>query len=297
MNQATGRLAALLVGLALAAAGCAPSGDGKAKAKVADSAKGDGGKDGTKQGPPDHPEPQAFVGTFLKALGEGKAGPEMLTAAFKKKIAQPRAGNEEDKKLGYNARALESFLDKAGAGRFEELKMGQAAAGPYFFGTVTSAAGRPEKCLIRLASESGGWKVDWFHRSTAKGTDYDAGADPEAAGASLTAHEFLENLLGGDLHLAEAALSRDWKVRNYGSNTPSDADLGYNQSLVLQKLRGWKGDFGEFTLTRQDAVVAGKPATFTGELTDAAKKVKKAFTLTASKGENGEWAVDEFKIQ
>src|SRR5215208_3951029 len=140
----------------------------------------------------------------------------MLTDDFKHTIARPRPGNEDDKKIGHSPIAVESFLRKAGEGKLDTMVSGgKVGSGHFFVGHVVSGAGQREGLLIRLvpADDAGGWKVDWFHRTTAKGPPATEGsANPEA---TLVAHQFLENLLGGDPALAEAMLARSWKVREY----------------------------------------------------------------------------------
>jgi hypothetical protein len=283
----------LLLGVLLLASGCSSS-SGTPKVKVGDT---NPKRDDTESGPAGAPAPQEFVGTFIKALGEGKATADMLTPAFRRQIARPRPGNEEDKQLGYNPIEVESFLRKAGEGRFEIGRAGAPGPGPFFYGNVTSAAGVKQVYLIRLAQIEGAWRIGWFHRTSAVGPAYDEGnPGPALLGAALTAHQFLENLIGGDLRLAEAVLAKSWKVREYESKTPSDVDLGYNQALVQQRLRGWKNNFASFTITKRD-FAAGKPVTFAGDLMDGAKKEKRTFTMKVGQGEGGEWFVEEFEVK
>lgn len=292
MNRALG---ALLLGALLAAAGCSSStGTGQPKVKVGGDDQGAGDKQAP--GKPDAPE---FVGNFLKAVGEGKvtAAAEMLTDDFKRTIARPRPGIDEDKMRGYNLGAVESFLRKAGEGKLDTMVSGgKVGSGHFFVGHVVSGAGKSEKLLIRLvpADTEAGWKVDWFHRTTAKGPQATEGSAPPEA--TLAAHQFLENLLGGDPALAEAVLAHSWKVREYGSKNPSDADLGYNRALVLLKLRDWKGPFTEFTIAKREA------AAFEGELIDPATKQTKAYVLRVGQEKAGadrgdRWYVVDFEVK
>lgn len=298
-EQRVGGWALLFAVTITTVAGCSRStgtGNAKVKVKAGDS---HGVVDGSSTGS-NKLRSDEFASNFLKALSAGKADPELLTVSFKKKIARPRPGNEDDRKIGYNPLAVESYLKKYGEGAYDEHRSNnQTTSGPIFFGKVKAAGGQSELYVLHLvpSDEASGWKIDWFHRTSAKGPAYQPGAQStEINGAMLAAHLFLDNLLGGELLLAESLLARSWKIDNYGSKNPSDAELGYNQALVLQKLRGWKNNFNEFSFSKHEAA-AGNPAIFEGVLTNAASKEMKAFTFKVIKGEGDEWFVDAIDIK
>src|SRR5437763_15370595 len=64
--------------------------------------------------------PDQFIHDILTGLNKGKASPEWLTTAFMKKIARPRAGNEEDRKLGYDPERVTEYLAKIKSGTYPE---------------------------------------------------------------------------------------------------------------------------------------------------------------------------------
>jgi hypothetical protein len=246
-------------------------------------------------------KPQAFMflGDFLKALREGNASPDQLTLAFKKKIARPDLKDESQQKLGYNPRKVEEFLSKAGSGTPGPMLPGQSASGPFFYGSFKTASGQPDYCLIRLvpSNDPVGWQVDWFHRSSAKGPHLVAGDPvPELLGAQLVAHEFIENLIGGDLTLAEAVMSLPWKRDLYWSVSESNKDQGYDSKLLQQKMLEWRNGFVEFTITRRQLAL-GKPAEFEGALINGAKQNnRRSFSLVVNKDASGEWVVESLSI-
>ena len=304
------RLVGLLVMLAVIAAGCAPSkGTGTATGKGPPTLKIAGpenkevrvdNKEVPIVEPPGKVAAPQFVGNFLRALGESKANDDLFTFAFKKKLARPRFGNDDDKKLGYNPLAVDAFIAKIGQGKYDDtLSFWKAASGPFFFGHVKTAAGEMENYFLGLVSSNApaGWKIDWLHRTTAKGPPYtteDPG--PELIGANLAAHCFLENLLGGEIALAEATIAQAWKEDKCWGKTPSTAEIGYNPALLVQKFKEWKADAVEFAFVKRE-VAAGKPAVFEGLLLDASNKPLKDFTLKVSKNANSEWLVEEIEIK
>ena len=254
---------------------------------------------GSSPAPVTKPSPQEFVGNFLKAAGEGQANADSLTLAFKKKIARPEQNDAAQQKLGYNPNKVEEFLKKASYGNPEKaLDLGQADSGPFFHGSLKTAGGPVENCLIRLipSDAAAGWQIDWFQRTTAKGPAYTLeNPGPDLIGAMLAAHEFLENLLGGDLTLAEAVMSNAWKRDLAWSTTDSNKEQGYDSKLLQNlKLKPLKQNFTEFSFRKREAAL-GKPAIFEGDLMSADGKETKPFALKAAKNETGEWVVEDFK--
>jgi hypothetical protein len=245
------------------------------------------------------PQPFEFLGNFIKALREGHASPFQLTVAFRKKIARPDLKDPTQQKLGYNPRKVEEFLTKAGKGTQGAFLEGQSASGPFYYGSFKTSTGDTDYCLIRLkpSTDPEGWQVDWFHRSTAKSPNLTAGnPTPDFMGAQLVAHEFIENLIGGDLTLAEAVMSLPWKKELYWSVAESNKDQGYDSKLLQQKMLEWRDGFVAFTITRR-SLIPGRPAEFEGELINMAKNDnRRTFTIVVNKDTNDEWVVESLKI-
>jgi hypothetical protein len=292
-----------MAALAIVAGGCSgkssPSADGKNPTPL-NVQVGPNGSSGKQAGSNDAtPQAVVFVGNFLKALREGNASSDQLTLAFKKKIARPDFKDEAQQMLGYNQRKVQEFLTRAGTGTLGAFLEGQSAAGPFYYGSFKTAAGQPEYFLIRLvqSNDQAGWQVDWFHRSTAKAPHLvDGNPGPELIGAQLVAHEFIENLIGGDLTLAESVMNLPWKRELYWSVSDSNKDQGYDSKLLQQKMLEWRNGFVEFTITRRQHAL-GTSAVFEGELVNQAKKDnRRTFSLVVNKEANGEWVVKDLKI-
>ena len=251
--------------------------------------------------------PQVFYGDFIKALFEGNAVPDQFTPAFLKKIARPDPKDEEQLKLGYNKRKFFDFLDRmrVGAPPNTLIMEEKCAEGPFFYGVFRSPLGKEEGWLIRLVradKQASGWQIDWIQRSTAKGPSWnDKSLGPELIGAQLALHEFLENLLGGDLTLAEAAMSTAMKVDWAYSSADSFKDQGYDsaflQNLRLLPLRNGFMDFTIASRIRKD--VNGKAAVLiAGELINVAKKNEtKKYEMAIAKSKDGDWLVEDFKVR
>jgi hypothetical protein len=245
---------------------------------------------------------QELVGQFLQSLNSGEANSDLFTLNFKKRIAKPQLNNEDDAALGYNKDKFDVFLKKINVepgspNKYkEEFAFVDATEGPYALGEFRPKTGRPEGYLIHLvaAEAPSGWQIDWFQRSPVF-IPYVEKLKPEVAGAELAVHRFMENLLGGELLLAEATLSQSWKVKKYWSVTKSDADLGYNPSLVQRQLTEWRSTYPEYGITSRD-FAAGKPPVFEVIALDAQMNPQKIFGLTVKKEASGEWVVDDVVV-
>jgi hypothetical protein len=237
-----------------------------------------------------------FIGEFMESVNKRQVSPDQLTASFKRMIAPPR--DEAARKIGYDSTQLDKYLKKTCAGAFSDsFRLVQTSNGPWILGELKAAGGVTEAYGVHVvpSSEPGGWRVDSFYRSTVSYPHVENVANPELAGAELAAHCFMDNLLGGDVRLAAAVLSRAWKVREYPSKNPSDVD-GYNEAMVLAKLpRDWKGNFSEYAVDPKIEFDAGKPVIIAFAL-DSEKKPKKTFILTFAKESSGEWFIDDIKI-
>ena len=96
MRQAISPIAVILpLGIALAFAGC--------RSKTTEPPKLAVGKNATvqKPGEPDPAEQRTqFIGNLLESLNNRSVDAELFTPSFKKKIARPRHGNDDDKQAG-----------------------------------------------------------------------------------------------------------------------------------------------------------------------------------------------------
>jgi hypothetical protein len=194
---------------------------------------------------------------------------------------------------------MEEFLQKINTGEYSStFTFLPSTEGPYVLGDVATKAGGKEGYFIHLVPAEGSkdWQIGWFHRSKAASPIVTDVPVAQLVGAQMAAQRFMDNLLGGNLPLAEAALAASWKILEYPSKAPSDADRGYNQSLVLQKLRGWQGDYAGYAFADRQ-LTPGKPATFVIVALDAKSNVKKSFALKVEKGPGNEWFVGEVEVE
>ena len=288
-----GRLLALAVGVAglalLAATGCkGPRGTGPASAP-----SGPGGPGVKNAGPPEAKDQPAlqFAEGFLQAVGEGKAKADQLSAAFKKQIAPPR--NDAEKKAGYSEELAQAWLDRQGgkgAYRVAERDFGKDGDWGQFRGGAPGK-GLPEFFSLRVVkTQADGWKVDWFSRSPVA-ANAPAADSPELAAAQFAGRAFLDTMLGGNPTLAEAAMSREFKMELAGSDLPSYKELGYNPGFLHAKLKTMKGSFMRYSITAQELSAGKDSATFQGELIGPKNK---PFTMKVGKS-GDRWLVTELK--
>lgn len=266
MMRRTTRGLGLLMGLALVA-GCkdtaatfrSTAGPAQATPSTAGVAVGD-------------PSPgRAKAEEFLKALSEGKATPDDLTAAFRKTLSQPKAEDADAD--------VKKFF-----GQFEKLTVEDVTETA--IGTATVLRGRAKTpgtvnafCL-RVVREGDGYKVDWLHRADR----FLAGsapktADSELAAAADAARNFVETLVGGDLRQTQALMAPKWT-----------ASLG-EPGFVIQKLRSWRGETVAYALPAADLV--GDTATVTAELEANGQKTTYRVTLKKDAA-TGRWLVEDF---
>ena len=239
---------------------------------------------------------QDYLGKLLGILNDGKLTAEMLTPSFKSKVAPSRANNDDDRRLGYDPRRLDEFLKKVNVGGYEsEFNFLPSATGPFIGGAAKSSDGSKESFVIHLVPvDSGdGWRVNWLHRSKARNNSSPADPGLQLAGAPMLVQMFADNLLGGDLLLAEALLADAWKKSEYPD---ANAEKGYNQALVQQKLRGWQDGNLDYIYACPEYVI-GKPAQFEIVVLDAKNMVKKAFALKVAKATTGDWLIEEIETK
>jgi hypothetical protein len=277
-----------------ATGGCNPASTGSGKAAPALNASGQPDGQNPQAG---RPQPVEFLGGFVKALSERKVSPDSFTAVFKEKLARPKYMNEQHEKLGYDPDKFNRFLEKAAAGGFDGVEAIPSATGTYF-ASMGKKAGKAENCVIRLVptDDAAGWRVDWLHRSATVAPVFrDDGLTPLQMDARIAAIAFLSTTLDGQFDLAEALMTNRFKTDLAFSTTDSNKKLGYDSALLQNvKLREWKGNSVEFTITKQE-IAEGKPAVIAGERIDAGMLNRKPFTLTLTKEANGQWLVDKFE--
>ena len=314
------RPAGVLVGLAVALAGCGKPAPPKSADPPAD-AKGDG----PKPGPADKgAAPQGVASPKAPAGGPGPVGPTdpaqlaaetfvadlraavgtdagmapllpRLTPDFLKVIGKP-VTFAADKDQGYSPTAAGGWLLRA-TGYLAAVgpPTGYAAGGPAVFaGSSNTGAGR---YLVRLAPAAGGWKVDWFGLGTAKTADLKGGS-PEEAAKEFAALAFLDAVTAGDqapsrddrLPLVAAAITprlRAARAEPFGQ----DKDRGYdfNPGALARAVGGWGVDGAE---------AYARTPTADGYAVEVTKggQVKK-FALKLTKGPAGGYLVDEFTPQ
>jgi len=237
----------------------------------------------------------SFVQEFLQSLMAGKANPDVLTVSFMKRIARPRPKEMKDEELGYDPSKVTDYLKKMGRGKYADaFSLIDTASGPFIYGRVTNEAGATEGFVLRLVPVDSTWKIDLFYRSRFVTDTY--GVDnpgTDLIGAQLAAQCFIENLLGGELLIAEALLSRSWKVDKCWSKVDPE---GYSPQLVQLKLSEWRGNYSAYSFVKRN-VAPGKPAEFEIIAQKADNKPSEMFTLKVNKDANGEWLVDDVKVE
>lgn len=241
-------------------------------------------KDGVAVG---EPSPgRAKANEFLKALNEGKATPDDLTAAFKKTISRPTA-EEADADV-------KNWLSK-----FEKLTVEDVSETSFGNATVlrgrAKTPGKVDALCLRVVREANGYKVDWLHRADR----FLAGPMPKAddselAAAADTARNFLETMLGGDLRQAQAIMDPKWLA---SIEAPSDADkkngFAYNVGFVTQKMRAWRGETVGYAIPAAELTGNKDTATVTAELEAGGQKKTYLVKLVKDKA-TGQWLVDDF---
>jgi hypothetical protein len=317
------RSAAALLAAALGLAalpGCGsstPPGDKKDEKK--DDAKGDG-KGGTpggttptapsKDAKPDVPPPSKLTPIekdaekaafeFLRALGEGTAKADALSAAFVRVVGR-RLLLPSDEAKGYSADAATGWLRTVGENVSFAPTLKQDQAGDVVFIRGSFLGPRLAKnaktdggyCL-RLLKEGGAWKVDWLSLSSVEGGPVDTGTPtPEGVAQAFALTAFVETVAdvngmpqGDRLPLLAAALTP--KLRAEWA-PPFDMDkkagLDHNPGQLHLKAVSIGGGTAAFTATR-----AGTGTEFKVELTKPAGKQTVTVTLAKGPGPQ-EWLV------
>jgi hypothetical protein len=231
---------------------------------------------------------------FLKALGEGTAKADKLSAGFAKAIGLP-VTLPSDKAKGYSADAAEGWLKRVGQGHNISLPFNSRQAGDaaLFRGTFI---GKPGGYALRMVKEGGAWKVDWLALSSAEVKGTTAGPSADAVAQEFAATAVIEVICDKD------AMPKDDRIPAIAAGlTPalrakwaepfgSDKDQGYdyNRGKLALKAAEIGGGAESFTATQQ-----GDTPVFKVEITKAGG-AKAAYLVKLVKGTApGQWLVDD----
>lgn len=137
----------------------------------------------TLPGPPRKVDLDSGVGkeavAFLKALNEGSAKADRLSAGFVKMIGLP-AELPTDKSRGYSMSAAESWMKQVGGGATFGLPSGFAGGDAAVLWGGFQGQGRTGDYSLRMIHEGGAWKVDYLALTSASFTPSTAsGGGPE----------------------------------------------------------------------------------------------------------------------
>ena len=245
-------------------------------------------------GDPTPPGPKPAAEAILKTLGEGKATADLLTAAFRQKVAPPRT--DEEKKVGYSEARLKTWL-----GRFEGARF-TLFGEPATFGDKVAVRGRSESGAtkdafsLRLVKDGAGYKIDWLQRAERMGTEFMVPTDPELAAAQDAVRNFLDALLSPDPSVAQLSMSAAWK-RSVAPPPPNSAD-SHDAGYLTQALKSWRDPRAvSYTLPKQELTPTKDGANFTAVL-DAGGSDKTIYALKLSKDQGiGHWVVESFDKQ
>jgi len=234
---------------------------------------------------------EEFLGNLFAMLNEGKLTADRLHPRFKSIVAPPRPNNDADKATGYDASKLEAYLKTVNSGAYAPTFIfTPSPTGPYISGEVAAPGGDKESYIIHLKPDDAGktWIVDWLQRSKALSQAQPIEFGLEFSGAPITVQAFADNLFGGEPLLAAALLTDACKKNLYPDAT------GFNQPLLMQKLRDWKGSTPSYTFSCPE-YVPGKPAKFEVVTLDVKQQPKKVFGLTVARQPAGEWLIESIE--
>jgi hypothetical protein len=195
------RMARLVTAFALAAVvvftlpGC---GGEKPSSRKADEGKGADGQNSKNGGPANQPPRKVDLDSgvgkeavaFLKALGEGTATADRLFTGFAKTVGLP-AELPSDKARGFSALAAESWMRRVGSGATFGLPTGFAASDAAVLWGGFQGQGRKGDYFLRMLTEGGAWRVDYFAMTSASSTPTTgAGNSPDAEYQRFAARAF-----------------------------------------------------------------------------------------------------------
>jgi hypothetical protein len=221
---------------------------------------------------------------FLADLGEGRVTPAQLTPSFLKAIARPK-GDPEAEARDYlvRFRGARFFILQESTRRNVVILRGRA-----------ESPDRKDAFSLRLVND-GGYKLDWLHRSERMGTNFGVISSPELDAAHDVVRNFLDILLGGDLRLAHALMTPEWKKKLAPPNEPDVRDgYDYSPGFLTQTTKAWRGEYVGYSLTKSDLNAAKDGATFIAEL--EAGGMKTQYFVKATKA-SGQWLIEAFDKQ
>jgi len=227
------------------------------------------------------PPPRQQAEAFLRALGEGKVGPQALSESFRKQIPPPAVeGMVKAEPTDADIREwLEKFKDTKFVIGQQEVRFGPAVV----FRGRAEAPNRREAFTLRMVKEGpGGYKADWLHRSERFGMEIQVPPEQALTAAQDTVRNFLDILLGGDLRQAHALMAPAWR-KKLAPPYPADekAGLTFNPGFLTGVTKSWKRDFTGYTLPKAELGPDKKTATFGAEFQAGEKAV--SYTVKAAK--------------
>lgn len=194
---------------------------------------------------------------FLKALGEGTAKADALSAGFVKMVGLP-AELPADKTKGYSADAAASWLKRVGGGGAAfALPSGFAGVNAAVMSGSFQAADRVGGYRLRLVNEAGAWKVDFLALSSVPAAPGTSGTGPDseyqafAATAAASLFSDKNAMPRDDRALALAAALTPALRKTWAPPLGSDPDQGfdYNRGALLLKATEIGGGAESFTLS------------------------------------------------
>jgi len=304
-------MARLVAAFALAAgAVCSLQGCGgeKPSPRTADEKKNGDGKnprDGSPTSqPPRKVDLDSGVGresvAFLKALGDGSAGVDRLSAGFVKLVGLP-AELPSDKARGFSAVSAESWLKRVGSGATFGLPAGFAASDVAVLWGGFQGQGRKGDYFLRMLSEGGAWKVDFFALTSASSSPPAGSGD----GPDAEYQRFAARAVGG-LLCDRNAMPKDERALALAAGlTPtlrakladpfaSDRDQGFdfNRGTLILEAEKMVGGAESFSITP-----LSPPTDFRLEVVKTGG-AKTAYLLKLVKGPTpGQWLAESITPQ
>jgi hypothetical protein len=254
--------------------------------------------------PPQKVDLESGVGkeaaAFLKALGEGTAKADKLSAGFVKMVGVPVV-LPSDKAKGYSADAAEGWLRRVSGGANFGLPSGFAGADAAVLWGSFQGPSRAGGYFLRMVNEAGAWKVDYLALSSASyATVNIAGGGPDAEYQRFAANAVAgvicdKSGMPNDDRAAALAAGLTPALRaHWAEPFGSDKDQGYdyNRGKLLLKA----GELGGGAESYSTAQQGGDP-TFRLEVTKAGG-AKSAYTVKLAKGPApGQWLVESVTPQ
>jgi len=227
---------------------------------------------------------------FLKELGEGKIGPDRLTAAFRQEVPPPAV--EGTPRAEATEADIREWLGQFRETRFvlptEEVRLGN---GGVVYRGRAEKGNRKEAFTLRMIKEGGPYKCDWLYRSDHIEPGIQPPTNADLTKAQDTVRNFLDILFGGDLRQAHALMDPAWK-KKLAPPYPDDekAGLTYNRGFLTGKTKSWKQDFTGYALPKAELGADKTTATFGVEFQAPGRTV--SYTLKAAKDPaTGRWLV------